>query len=111
LDMIGRGDAREVAVLGTRQNPDLERVLARAEQLARTGVREVVTSGGLDLWSRSDHFSFHKIGVPVLFFFEGLPISRNPDYHTWRDTIERLDLAKIENTARLVYNTAWLLAN
>jgi Zn-dependent M28 family amino/carboxypeptidase len=66
---------------------------------------------GEDLFARSDHFSFHQIGVPVLFFFEGLPISKNPDYHTWRDTLDKLDVEKIHNTARLAYNTLWLLAN
>lgn len=111
LDMIGRGDAREVAVLGTERNRHLERVVQQAQELSRTGLREVVTGRGQELWTRSDHYSFHKIGVPSLFFFEGLPISRNPDYHTWRDTLEKLDPAKIENTTRMVFNTAWLLAN
>ena len=68
-------------------------------------------AAGAELWERSDHFSFHQVGVPVLFFFEGLPISDNPDYHTWRDTLEQLDLDKIARTTRLVFNTAWLLAN
>ncbi len=110
LDMIGRGDAREVAVLGADRNRHLEALLQRASALSTTGVREVVTGRGNELWNRSDHYNFHKIGIPSLFFFEGLPITRNPDYHTWRDTLDKLDLAKIENTTRLVFNTVWLLA-
>ena len=42
---------------------------------------------------------------------EGLPISRNVDYHTWRDTIDKLDFDKMVRTTRLVYNTAWLLGS
>ncbi len=49
--------------------------------------------------------------MPSLFFFEGVPIERNPDYHTWRDTPDRLDFTKIANTTRLVFCTAWILCN
>ena len=61
--------------------------------------------------ARSDHFSVHQIGIPALFFFEGLPIDKNPDYHTWRDTLDKLDLDKMLRTTRLVFATTWLLAN
>jgi len=66
---------------------------------------------GEDLFQRSDHYSFHQLGLPVLFFFEGLPIERNPDYHTWRDTLEKLDVEKMRRTSVLVYETVWTLAN
>ena len=42
LDMVGRGDAKEVAVLGIKQNPDLEDTLNRAKRLSKTGVSKVV---------------------------------------------------------------------
>ncbi len=110
MDMVGRGKAKEVIVLGTRRNPDLEKVLNKAKKTLKTGVSKIVTGKGEELFQRSDHYSFHRIGVPALFFFEGVPISKNEDYHTWRDTIDLLDIDKIENTARLVFATAWLLA-
>ena len=111
LDMVGRGPRDAVTVLGLVQNPGLEKLLGRAKKLGASGVSEVVTRKGEELFPRSDHFVFHERGVPVLFFIEGLPLSKNPDYHTWRDTIDRLDLEKITRTSRFVYNTAWLLAN
>jgi len=111
MDMIGRGSAGEVAVLGTKQNPSLLSLLRRANQLGKTGIRELVTGKGEELWQRSDHYSFHQIGLPTLFFFEGLPISRNADYHTWRDRADLVDPKKIENTCKLVHQTACLLAN
>jgi Zn-dependent M28 family amino/carboxypeptidase len=111
MDMIGRGDKDEVAVLGIVQNPALEKVLERARKLAPSGVGKLVLRQGEELFQRSDHYSFHQLGLPVLFFFEGLPIERNPDYHTWRDTIDKLDLEKMRRTSVLVYETAWILAN
>ena len=109
LDMIGRGDPKEVAIIGIVQNPALEDVLQRARKLEKTGIERLVLRQGEELFQRSDHWSFHELGVPVLFFFEGLPIDKNGDYHTWRDVPERLDWPKILHTTRLVYSTAWLL--
>lgn len=110
LDMIGRGDTDEVAALGTKQTPSFEKLLERARTKA-TGIKKIVTGQGEELWQRSDHYSFHQIGVPTLFFFEGLPIDRNKDYHTWRDTLDLLDYEKIERTAKLGYHVLWLLGN
>jgi len=111
MDMIGRGDKDEVAVLGIVQNPSLEKIIDRAKKLAPSGVSKIVLRQGEDLFQRSDHYSFHQLGLPVLFFFEGLPIERNPDYHTWRDTLEKLDVEKMRRTSVLVYETVWTLAN
>ena len=111
MDMLARGKGQEVAVLGVKRNPALGKLLARARSLGTTGISKLVLRQGEELWTRSDHYSFHEQGIPSLFFFEGLPISRNPDYHTWRDTIDRLDFDKLTRTTRLVFNTAWLLAD
>lgn len=110
LDMIGRGAANEVAVLGIVQNPGFEKVLARAKGLETTGVQKIVMREGEELFQRSDHYSFHQLGIPTLFFFEGLPLSRNKDYHTWRDTLELVDQEKVLRTTRLVYSTLWLIS-
>lgn len=112
LDQIGFGEKGETSVLGVNRNPKLQKVLDRAKRLDSTGLRKVITGKGEDLWQRSDHYAFHDtLKVPVLFFFEGLPISNNKDYHTWRDTVEKVNVPKVTNTARMVYNTLWILAN
>lgn len=112
LDMVGRGPRREVAVIGLPQNPDLKEVVRDAEDLSKTGIRKLdLVRSDRGLFKRSDHFSFHEAGVPSLFFFEGMPIEDNEDYHTWRDVPDRVDCGKIASAARLAYNTAWLLAN
>lgn len=111
LDMVGRGEEDEVAVIGTAVNPDLAQLVKRANSLSRTRIKKLVLGKGRELFERSDHYPFHQAGIPAIFFFEGLPISRNKDYHTWRDTADKLDFEKMKRTAHLVYNTAWLLAN
>jgi len=111
IDMVGRGDRREVHCLGHRQNPGMEKVVTRARKLARTGIRSVEYCNDAALFRRSDHYSFHRVGIPTIFFFEDYPLEKNSDYHTWRDTPEGVDMEKVTGVARLVFNTAWILAD
>lgn len=111
MDMVGRGPVDECAVLGVKQNPELGELLERALELQPTGVDEVYTKKAQELFQRSDHYSFHRARIPALFFFEDTKIANNQDYHTWRDTADGIDFEKIASTARLIYNTAWLLAS
>ncbi len=111
LDMIGRGERDVATVLGIQYNPDLERVLDRARRLGKTGIKKIDSTGDQELFKRSDQYSFHLIGIPTVFFMEDLPLATNTEYHTWKDTVELLDLEKIANTAKLAFDTAWLLAN
>jgi len=110
MDQIGRGPTDLVAVLGLMENPSLDSLLDRALKLQPTKIKTVLRRKGQELYERSDHFSFHLIGVPALFFFENLPLDENKDYHTWRDTVDLVDIDKCAREARLVFNCAWLLA-
>ena len=56
---------------------------------------------------RSDHYNFAVNKVPVAFFFNGV----HADYHQQSDEIEKIEFAKMEKRARLVFHTAWELAN
>ena len=111
LDMVGRGAASKVVALGFRPNPGFRDVLHRAQKLGRSGIRDVKDCRDEALFKRSDHYSFHEVGVPSLFLFENYPLESNRDYHTWRDLPEGLDFKKIRNTARLAYLATWVLAN
>ena len=111
LDMVGFGDKGACAVLGVVQNPSLEKLVQRAQKLSRTGIREVDICKDEGLFTRSDHYSFHTLGIPVLFFLENGSLDANVDYHTWRDTLDRLDQEKVLNVARLAYNCTWLLTD
>jgi Zn-dependent M28 family amino/carboxypeptidase len=110
LDMIGRGEDDVAMVLGIQYNPDLERVLDRAKKLEKTGIKTIEHNSDGELFQRSDQYSFHQIGVPTVFFMEDLPLATNTQYHTWKDVVDLVDTEKIANTAKLAFNTAWILA-
>ncbi len=56
---------------------------------------------------RSDHYNFAKNNIPVIFYFNGV----HEDYHKVTDTAEKIDFNKIQTITRLVFLTAWELAN
>ncbi len=56
---------------------------------------------------RSDHYNFAKNNIPVIFYFNGV----HADYHKATDTIDKIDFDKIANISKLVFYTAWELAN
>ncbi|MBL7883501.1 MAG: M28 family peptidase, partial [Bacteroidia bacterium] len=56
---------------------------------------------------RSDHYNFAKNGIPVIFYFNGV----HADYHKETDEVSKIDFNKMEKITRLVFFTAWELAN
>lgn len=56
---------------------------------------------------RSDHYNFAKNGVPIIFYFNGV----HKDYHKPTDTKEKINFAVMSKRARLVFYTAWEIAN
>ncbi len=56
---------------------------------------------------RSDHYNFAKNDIPVIFYFNGT----HADYHRPSDTPDKIEYDLLENRARLVFFTAWELAN
>ena len=56
---------------------------------------------------RSDHYNFAKNNIPVIFYFNGT----HADYHKPTDTPDKIEYDLLENRARLVFYTAWELAN
>lgn len=60
-----------------------------------------------DFYHRSDHYNFARYDVPVNFFFTGTHI----DYHKPEDDIEKINFDKTAKIARLIFATAWELAN
>lgn len=56
---------------------------------------------------RSDHYNFAKNNVPVIFYFNGT----HEDYHQPGDTPDKIEYDLLENRARLVFHTAWEIAN
>ena len=56
---------------------------------------------------RSDHYNFAKNNVPVIFYFNGT----HDDYHRPSDTPDKIEYDLLENRTRLIFHTAWELAN
>jgi hypothetical protein len=61
----------------------------------------------LQLFSRSDHYNFVKKDIPILFFSTGL----HSDYHKPGDVAEKLDFAKMELIAKMVYEIGFTISN
>ncbi|MGY3088275.1 hypothetical protein ACVWYF_001308 [Hymenobacter sp. UYAg731] len=117
VDMIGRTDVEHegkpdyVYVIGSDKLASELKVILEAENKQY---------GPIDLdyrfddpndpnrfYYRSDHYNFAVNKVPVAFFFNGV----HADYHQQSDEIEKIEFAKMEKRARLVFHTAWELAN
>jgi hypothetical protein len=120
LDMIGRnendanwpvpadGNANMVNVLGTRYNPGLREIIELENQ--QVGLQLDYKMDGVDpdsLWSRSDHFWFATLHIPQVEFQTGL----HPDYHTDRDTWDRINYPKLTKIVRLVFLSVGELAS
>jgi hypothetical protein len=60
------------------------------------------------IYFRSDHYNFARKGVPVLFFYDGM---LKADYHKPTDTIEKINWPLYEKRVRMIFHTAWDIAN
>jgi hypothetical protein len=59
------------------------------------------------IYYRSDHWNFAKNNVPIIFYFNGI----HEDYHKPTDTVEKINFDLLAKRAKLVFYTAWELAN
>lgn len=107
-DLIGRslGDlpTRNVFVVGGECAPALERALQVSGR--PTGIR--VDRLGVDLiGTRSDYGPFRDNQIPFLFFSTG----EHPDYHTPRDTPDKIDYPKLAGISSLILRVVQHVAN
>jgi hypothetical protein len=58
-------------------------------------------------YERSDHYSFANQNIPVIFYFNG----EHKDYHKVSDTPEKIDYSMLERRTKLIFATAWQIAN
>lgn len=56
---------------------------------------------------RSDHYNFAKNNIPIIFYFNGT----HDDYHRPSDTPDKINYDLLENRSRLIFHTAWEIAN
>ncbi|TKC13127.1 M28 family peptidase [Pedobacter polaris] len=60
------------------------------------------------IYYRSDHYNFAKLGIPVIFYYDGM---LEQDYHRPGDEVSKINFALLAKRAHLTYYTAWELAN
>jgi len=117
IDMIGRVDKAH------KKNPKFVYVIG-SEKLSKE-LKEVseqsnnkYTNLSLDykfddendpnrFYYRSDHYNFAKNGIPIIFYFNGT----HKDYHQESDTVDKINFEILEKRTKLVFYTAWELAN
>ncbi len=56
---------------------------------------------------RSDHYNFAKHDIPIIFYFNGV----HEDYHQMTDTPDKINYDLLAKRAKLVFLTAWEVAN
>ncbi|MCF6167839.1 M28 family metallopeptidase [Lutibacter sp.] len=56
---------------------------------------------------RSDHYSFAKNNIPIIFYFSGT----HKDYHKASDTPDKINYDILAKRTQLIFYTAWELAN
>jgi Zn-dependent M28 family amino/carboxypeptidase len=56
---------------------------------------------------RSDHYNFAKNNIPVIFYFNGT----HEDYHQASDTPEKINYELLAKRSKLIFFTAWEIAN
>jgi peptidase M28-like protein/PA domain-containing protein len=60
------------------------------------------------IYYRSDHFNFARKGVPIIFYYDGM---LDRDYHKPTDTPDKINYDVMAKRAKLVFYTAWEMAN
>ncbi len=117
IDMIGRIDARH------KENPNFVYLIG-ADKLSSElhtlseNINKKYMNIDLDykyndendpnrFYYRSDHYNFAKHQIPIIFYFNGTHV----DYHKDSDTPDKINYNLLENRTRLVFYTAWEIAN
>lgn len=117
IDMIGRVDKEHfdnkeyVYLIGSnRLSQDLHKISEKANK-TYTHLSLDYTYNDLDdpynYYKRSDHYNFAKNNIPVIFYFNG----SHGDYHRTTDTADKIDFELLALRTKLVFYTAWEIAN
>ena len=117
VDMIGRmdefhpNDSNYVYLIGSdKLSTDLDNISKYANKKYVNLDLDYTFNDPNDpnrFYYRSDHYNFAKKNIPSIFYFSGV----HEDYHKHTDTMDKLVYEKVEKIAKLIFYTAWELAN
>ncbi len=120
IDMVGRTDTERktddtlnyVYVIGHNKiSSDLQGINEAANAKSANLVLDYKFDDPNDpnrIFYRSDHYNFAKKGVPILFFYDGMLLA---DYHKPTDTVDKINFDLYEKRVRMIFYTAWEIAN
>ena len=117
IDMVGRVDKEHfnkknyIYLIGSNiLSQDLHK-LSEKENKRFTNLKLDYTYNASDdpykYYERSDHYNFAKNNIPVIFYFNG----SHADYHKITDTADKIDFDLLALRTKLVFYTAWEIAN
>ena len=117
IDMIGRtdpkreGDRNYIYLIGSDKLSTELHNISEEQNLKYTNITlDYKYNDENDpnrFYYRSDHYNFAKNNIPVIFYFNGT----HADYHQPSDTPDKIQYDLLENRTKLVFYTAWELAN
>lgn len=117
IDMIGRVDANHtnnpnfVYLIGSDRLSTELHVLSEKINDRFTQLDLDYTYNSEDdpnrYYYRSDHYSFAKNNIPIIFYFNG----SHTDYHKISDTPDKINYEVLAKRAQLIFYTAWEIAN
>lgn len=117
IDMIGRidpkreGERNYIYLIGSDKLSTELHELSEAVNEEYTGIELDYTFNDENdpnrFYYRSDHYNFAKNNIPIIFYFNGT----HADYHRPGDTPDKINYDLLENRTRLIFHTAWEIAN
>lgn len=117
IDMIGRVDDRHknnedyIYIIGAdRKSTELHYIIQEANSKfinLNLDYRYNEDNDPNRYYYRSDHYNFALKDIPVVFFFNG----EHEDYTKPTDTAEKINYPLLEKRTKLIFATAWYLAN
>ena len=108
LDMVGRNWPDTIVVIGKDESslgPQVERISAEHPELDMAVIDDLWPEESF--YTRSDHYSFARRGVPILFFFNGT----HDDYHRPSDEVDKIGYDKMARIGRLLFYLGLDVAN
>ena len=103
MDMISRNDNNEIAVVGSKSSSDLKELNEKVNE--KYGIELDYSQDGF--FRQSDHYPFYSKDIPVLFYFA----KTSKHLHKPTDDPETIDPEKMAKVGKLVFSTAWKVAN
>lgn len=117
LDMIGRRDF---------ENPDNgDYIYIIGGKIISSGLNTMLEEANLEsvnitlsdryndlndpnqFYRRSDHWNFGRLGIPFVFFFNGV----HEDYHRASDEVDKIDFEALTKRTQLIFTTTAKIAN